>query len=600
MSTAIAPERRNDAGAAAARSARARRVWKGLSTFQRVILGAFLVILVLAVFGPMLAPFPTMLADPMQRLAAPGAKHLFGTDENGIDVLSRLLAAPRTDVTIALVATALSVAIGATLGVFAGYFEGSTRRWLHWGSEVGLRLLDILQAFPVFILAMVLVAIRGTGPMNVLFAVAFVNFPVFLRLVRSEVLSLRERPFAEAALAIGNSDLGLCFRHLLPNAWPVVIVQVSVTVGFAILLTAGLSFVGAGVSPPTPELGSMIASGAKFMILGQWWVVMFPGLMLGFIVFTFAMMGEILGRFLEPCRASEPPRTGLAAAVCPRPQTVEPTAAQPNEVLSVSGLVVVPVRGGGLPVLDGIDLHVAQGEILGIVGPPGAGKSVLVRSIMGLLGDKLRRAEGRIAFRGEELTRLDARALRQILGRDIVPLLPNAKGQLNPLVRIGELMVAHIRAHSPCSRRVARKRAAEMLGSIGLTDPERRLRAYPHELSGGMAQRVCIAISLIHRPALIVADEPTSGLDVTVQRQVLDLMIGLCKDTGAAQILATRDLGIVAQYCRRVAVLHEGRIVETGPVEQVLVTPAHPATRALVEAARLQAVPPPVLAEATP
>jgi ABC-type dipeptide/oligopeptide/nickel transport system ATPase component len=139
-----------------------------------------------------------------------------------------------------------------------------------------------------------------------------------------------------------------------------------------------------------------------------------------------------------------------------------------------------------------------------------------------------------------------------------------------------------------------------MLGSIGLTDPERRLRAYPHELSGGMAQRVCIAIALIHRPALIVADEPTSGLDVTVQRQVLDLMIGLCKDTGAAQILATRDLGIVAQYCRRVAVLHEGRIVETGPVEQVLVTPVHPATRALVEAARLQAVPPPVLAEATP
>ena len=598
MSRALAPETRIDAGAASSRSARARRIWQGLSTFHRVILGAFLFILVLAVFGPMLAPFPTMLADPMQRLAAPGAKHLFGTDENGIDVLSRLLAAPRTDVTIALVATALSVAIGATLGVFAGYFEGGTRRWLHWGSEVGLRFLDILQAFPVFILAMVLVAIRGTGPMNVLFAVAFVNFPVFLRLVRSEVLSLRERPFAEAALAIGNSDLGLCFRHLLPNAWPVVLVQVSVTVGFAILLTAGLSFVGAGVSPPTPELGSMIASGAKFMILGQWWVVMFPGLMLGFIVFTFAMMGEILGRLLEPGR-SPAPDTGPRAAVHPKPQAAEPAAAPPNEVLSVSGLVVVPARGEGNPVLDHIDLHVAQGEILGIVGPPGAGKSVLVRSIMGLLGDQLRRAEGRIAFRGEELTRLDARALREILGRDLVPLLANAKGQLNPLVRIGELMVAHIRAHSPCSRRVARQRAAAMLGSIGLTDPERRLRAYPHELSGGMAQRVCIAIALIHRPALIVADEPTAALDVTVQRQVLDLMIGLCKETGAAQILATRDLGIVAQYCRRVAVLHEGRIVETGPVDQVLVTPSHPATRALVEAARLQTVPT-VLAEATP
>lgn len=599
MSRTITPETRIDAGAAAARSAHAHRVWRRLSTFQRVILGAFLVILFLAAFGPMLAPFPTMLADPMQRLSPPGAKHLFGTDENGIDVLSRLLAAPRTDVTIALVATALSVAIGAALGVFAGYFEGGTRRWLHWAAEIGLRFLDILQAFPVFILAMVLVAIRGTGPMNVLFAVAFVNFPVFLRLVRSEVLSLRERPFAEAALAIGNSDLGVCFRHLLPNAWPIVLVQVSVTVGFAILLTAGLSFVGAGVSPPTPELGSMIASGAKFMILGQWWVVMFPGLMLGFIVFTFAMMGEILGRFLEPGHSPTPSRAAPPAPARQPARGAGPAAVPPNEVLSVSGLVVVPARGEGRAVLDGIDLHVAPGEILGVVGPPGAGKSVLVRCIMGLLGDKLRRADGRIVFRGRELTRLDPRALREIRGRDIVPLLANAKVQLNPLVRIGDLMVAHIRAHASCSHRVARQRAADMLGSIGLNDPARRLRAYPHELSGGMAQRVCIAIALIHRPALIVADEPTSGLDVTVQRQVLDLMIGLCEETGAAQILATRDLGIVAQYCRRVAVLHEGRIVETGPVEQVLVAPSHPATRALVEAARLRSVPT-ALAEATP
>ncbi len=582
---------------------RARQVWAGLSTFQRIIVGAFVVILCLAAFGPMLAPLSTVIADPSQRLAPPGAKHLFGTDENGIDVFSRLLAAPRTDVTIALVATALSVAIGAGLGVFAGYFEGSSRRWLHWASEIGLRFLDILQAFPVFILAMVLVAVRGTGPMNVLFAVAFVNFPVFLRLVRSEVLSLRERPFAEAARAIGNSDLGVCFRHLLPNAWPNVLVQVSVTVGFAILLTAGLSFVGAGVSPPTPELGSMIASGAKFMILGQWWVVMFPGLMLGFIVFTFAMMGEIMGRFLEPGHSPAPSSAAPTALARQQPRAIEAnpieTRVPPDEVLSVSGLVVLPARGERRPVLDGIDLHIGPGEILGVVGPPGAGKSVLVRSIMGLLGDNLRRAEGRIVFRGKDLTMLDARALREIRGRDIVPLLANAKVQLNPLVRIGDLMVAHIRAHSSCSHHVARQRAAAMLGSIGLTDPERRLHAYPHELSGGMAQRVCIAISLIHRPVLIVADEPTSGLDVTVQRQVLDLMIGLCEETGAAQILATRDLGIVAQYCRRVAVLHEGRIVETGPVEQVLVAPLHPATRALVAAARLQNVPT-ALAEATP
>jgi len=565
----------------------AARAWAGLGAFDRAIVAGFGFILVLTAFGPWLAPYPTMLADPARRLLPPSAAHWFGTDENGIDVFSRLIAAPRTDVSIALIATALSVAVGATLGVFAGYFEGVDRRLLRWTSEGGLRLLDVLQAFPVFILAMVLVAIRGTGPINVLLAIAFVNFPVFLRLVRSEVLSLRERPFAEAAAAIGNSDLGLCFKHLLPNAWPTVLVQVSVTVGFAVLLTAGLSFVGAGVSPPTPELGAMIASGAKFMILGQWWVVIFPGLALGLIVFTFAMMGEIVGRLLEPGRPPAPARSARPIAEAARP-SAEVRPAVEDAVLGVRSLVVRARDGDAArPLLAGVDLDLAPGEILGVVGPPGAGKSVLVRAIVGLLGEGLRRADGAILFRGADLARLDENALRAIRGRDVVPLLANAKAQLNPLVRIGDLMVAHIRAHARCSRKAARARAAEMLRVIGITDPERRLSAYPHELSGGMAQRVCLAIALVHRPALIVADEPTAGLDVTVQRQVLDLMIELCQRSGSAQVLATRDLGIVAQYCRRVAVLHEGRIVETGPVEQVLLAPRHVATRMLVRAAGL-------------
>ena len=581
------------------RRAGAVRAWSGLGASDRLILAAFAFILFLTVFGPWLVPHPTTMADPAQRLLPPSAVHPFGTDENGIDVFSRLIAAPRTDVTIALVATALSVAIGATLGVFAGYFEGSDRRALRWTSEGGLRLLDILQAFPVFILAMVLVAIRGTGPMNVLFAVAFVNFPVFLRLVRSEVLSLRERPFAEAASAIGNSDLGLCFKHLLPNAWPTVLVQVSVTIGFAVLLTAGLSFVGAGVSPPTPELGAMIASGAKFMILGQWWVVIFPGLTLGIVVFTFAMMGEIVGRLMEPGRPPAPARAAPAPLARPRqPGRIIGASAPGAAILVVRGLSVESCDAGSVqPLLAGVDLDLAPGEILGVVGPPGAGKSVLVRAIVGLLGDQLRRVDGSILFRGTDLTRLDDHALRSIRGRDVVPLLPNARGQLNPLVRIGDLMTAHIRVHAPCSRKAARARAASMLGMIGITDPERRLDAYPHELSGGMAQRVCLAIALVHRPALIVADEPTAGLDVTVQRQVLDRMVELCQQSGAAQILATRDLGIVAQYCRRVAVLRQGRVVETGPVEQVLLAPRHSATRELVMAATA-GLPAAMLAEA--
>jgi peptide/nickel transport system permease protein len=584
--------RRQHSSASAARHSAHRSViglWSRLNRFDRAFLVVFVLVLIIAAIGPFVAPYPPTFADPLQRLVAPNGAHPFGTDENGIDVLSRLIAAPRTDVLIAVIATTLSVAIGAPLGVVAGYFEGADRRATRWISEGTLRLLDVIQAFPVFILAMVLVAIRGTGPVNVVFAVAFVNFPVFLRLVRSEMLSRREHLYAEAAVAVGNSELGVGFKHLLPNAWPTVLVQVSVTTGFAVLLTAGLSFVGAGVSPPTPELGAMIASGAKFMIIGQWWVAMFPGLLLGLIVFTFAAMGDIVGKLMEPGQRAIPSRRLLSNdRIAPAAQAEAAAPCPRDAVLSVRGLAIE--ASGRLPILDGVSFDLMPGEILGVVGLPGSGKSVLVRAIVRLLGHGLQLRAGHVFFRGKDLAELDEKTLRAIRGYEILPLLPNAKSQLNPLVRVGDLMVAHIRAHCRCSRREAHARAARMLGAIGIGDAEHWLAAYPHELSGGMAQRVCLAIALVHRPPLIIADEPTAGLDVTVQRQVLDLMIELCHQSGAAQVLATRELGIVAHYCNRVAVLHEGLIVEMGSVRDVLLAPRHAVTRRLIAAADLRAV----------
>jgi peptide/nickel transport system permease protein len=278
-----------------------------LSPLEIFALVVFVVILLLAAIGPIIAPYPTQTANTALRLLSPSGAHWFGTDENGMDIFSRILAAPRTDVLIALIATAISVGVGAPLGVLAGYFEGSRSRKASVMGETILRLLDVLQAFPVFIFAMVLLAIRGANTVNIIAAVAFVNMPVFVRLVRSEMLSLRERPFAEAARAVGNSDLRIGFKHLLPNALPPIVVQISVTVGFAILLTAGLSFVGAGIAPPTPELGSMISTGAKFLVTGQWWPSLFPGIALGVIVFTFGVVGETLGRLLQPGGLAERP-----------------------------------------------------------------------------------------------------------------------------------------------------------------------------------------------------------------------------------------------------------------------------------------------------
>jgi peptide/nickel transport system permease protein len=259
-------------------------------------------------------------------------------------------------------------------------------------------------------------------------------------------------------------------------------------------------------------------------------------------------------------------------------------AADPSALLAIEDLRLCRASSPDQVLLDGITLDLPPGKILGVVGAAGAGKSLLLRTVLGLPPDGTSVERGRVLFEGRDLLKLERRELRRLRGATIAPILPNAKAQLNPLVRIGDLMVAHVRAHAACSRREAMARAAEMLSAVGLTDAERRLASYPHELSGGMAQRVCIALALLHRPRLIIADEPTAGLDVTVQRQVLDLMVGLSRERGVTQVIATRDLGIVAHYCDRVAVLENGVVVETGPVRDVLLAPQHAATRALIAA----------------
>ncbi len=244
------------------------------------------------VFGPMLAPYPPAAANAGAQLLPPSAAHWFGTDDVGMDVFSRVIASPRIDLTIALSATLLALVIGTAVGGIAGYFRT-------WWSELIMRISDLVQSFPVFILAMALVIVTGQEIWNVIFVVALVNTPIYVRLVRAEVLSLRERTFAEAAVTLGVSGFNIVRRHMIPNALGPVISQASITAGFAMLLTAGLSFVGAGVRVPTPEWGSMISVGASSIVTGQWWPSMFPGIALSLSVFGFAMLGDGLSRLLS-------------------------------------------------------------------------------------------------------------------------------------------------------------------------------------------------------------------------------------------------------------------------------------------------------------
>ncbi|MEM6387775.1 MAG: ABC transporter permease [Pseudomonadota bacterium] len=246
-----------------------------------------------AFFGPSLVPYDPLATNAARALEPPSWDHWFGTDNLGRDVFSRVIVATRLDLTISVAAVALSFVIGSILGGVAGYWGG-------WLDAVLNRFLDTIMAFPLFVLAMGVVAALGNTVENIIYATAIINIPFYARLVRAEVNIRRNAGFAQAAKLAGNSDLRVLAVHIFPNALPPMMVQVSLNLGWAILNAAGLSFIGLGVRPPTPEWGIMVAEGANFIVSGEWWLAVFPGLWLMLAVFTFNLLGDGLRDIVDP------------------------------------------------------------------------------------------------------------------------------------------------------------------------------------------------------------------------------------------------------------------------------------------------------------
>jgi peptide/nickel transport system permease protein len=279
-------------------------------------------VLVIALAAPLLAPHSPVDADAGAYLLPPSLAHPMGTDTSGLDIFSRVLYAPRVDLAIALFSTALAALTGSCLGAVFGLWDGrpGVRRFI---AALGLRVADIIQAFPLFALALVLVAVLGQGVQSIVLAIAIVNVPVYLRLLRAQTLTIRTQPYFEAARIAGASDFYGITRHVLPNALPLVLAQCAVGIGSAILLTAGLSFIGAGIRAPTPEWGSMIASGFQNVVTGQWWPSLFPGAALAATIFGFAAVGASIEAWCNPYERTRPSRRAwrqFAAARALTPQ----------------------------------------------------------------------------------------------------------------------------------------------------------------------------------------------------------------------------------------------------------------------------------------
>ncbi len=534
-----------------------------------------LVIIALAVLAPVLTPYgyedqSSLLND------GPSGDHWLGTDDLGRDLLTRVLFGARTSLLVSAGIVALAVAIALPLALLAGVRGGRT-------DAVIMRLTDAMFAFPPLVLALTIVALRGRSLPNLVVAIGIVFVPSLVRLIRGQVLAVREETYVEAARSVGTGSGRIALRHVLPNVASPLIIQVSVSLGFALLAEAGLSFLGLGPPPPIPTWGGMMDRSYD-IVLSEPWQIFVPGVAITLTVLAYNLIGDGLRDALG--------RTGPVPAR-PAKAALADVETAGDALVEVRDLGVEFARGDDwVRVVDGVDLSLPAGRTLALVGESGCGKTVTALALMGLLPRRTGRvAEGSIRFDGRELVDLPPGALRAIRGREMAMIFQEPDTSLNPAFTVGDQIAEMVRIHRGAGRRAAMLAAIEALERVEIPDPAARARNYPHELSGGMRQRAMIAMALACGPRVLLADEPTTALDVTIQAQILDLLTSLRDEMGMAMIFVTHDLGVVAAIADDVAVMYAGEIVELASVEELFARPRHPYTEALIRSLPQAAAP---------
>jgi len=545
---------------------------------NRLALGGLIVmglVVLLAILTPILPLKPPNVTDTGNRFLPPFSEGaLLGTDHLGRDLLSRLMWGTRLSLAVGFAAAVVAATIGAAIGIIAGYYGGST-------DNVIMRGVDMLMAFPYILLALAIVAALGPGLMNALIAVAAVNIPFFARNIRGITVGIANKEFVEAARLSGMSDARIILTEILPNVIPVIVIAMSTTVGWMILETAGLSFLGLGSQPPVADLGSMLGEARSALITNPHTSIV-PGLMILVIVMAINLLGDGIRDALDPRLKSGALNRPLPATLVAKDRA--PAAASDTGILTLDDLQTqFHVKDRVYRAVGGVSLSVQPGECLGIIGESGSGKSVTALSVMGLVASPPGLiTNGSVHYKGEDLVGASYPALRTLRGREVAYIFQDPLATLHPLYRVGDQLIEAMSVHRPVGKAEGRKRAIELLEAVRIPNAASRINDYPHEMSGGMRQRIGIAMALANDPEVIIADEPTTALDVTVQAQILSLLDDLRRDRGLAIIFITHDFGVVGQLCDRVAVMYAGRIVEEGPTRDILDTPRHPYTARLM------------------
>jgi peptide/nickel transport system permease protein len=565
--------------APAATAPRKRRSnWQLLMANRLAAAGLFIFgfVVILALLAPVLPiPNPDVTDQPNRLLPPLSEGHLLGTDHLGRDILSRLLWGTQVSLLVGISATALAALFGSLIGLVAGYTRGAT-------DSILMRFVDMLMAFPYILLAIAIVAALGPGLLNALYAIALVNIPFFARNIRGVTVSIRNREFVDAARLSGKSHAAILFTEVLPNVLPVIVITMSTTVGWMILETAGLSFLGLGAQPPTSDLGSMLGQ-ARAQLFTAPHASIIPGIMIFVLVMSINLLGDGIRDVLDP---------RLRSGALDRPMAVTKIAraATPPATLANAPALVVDNLSTGFdtgdtitPAVRDISFRLDKGECLGLIGESGSGKSVTALSLMGLVASPPGViTNGAVYIEGKDVLSLKAQELIGMRGARVTYVFQDPLTTLHPLFVVGDQIAESILAHKPIGKAAARARAVELMETVGIRDAATRVNAYPHELSGGQRQRIGIAMALANDPDIIIADEPTTALDVTVQARILELLQDLRRERGLALLLITHDFGVVAQICDRVAVMKNGEIVEQGDAQAVLKNPQHNYTKRLI------------------
>lgn len=501
----------------------------------------------------------------------PSGSYWLGTDDVGHDIFAQLVYGARISLTIGVLAALLALVLGLAVALASGYLRGRVELLL-------MRLVDLVLALPFFVVVIVLAAFFGRGLWTTVIVIGALIWARPARVLRSQVIKAREFQHVAAAQAMGASPWRVITRHILPRVAPLAVSQFVRAANISVLIESSLAFLGLG-NPNEVSWGSMLffANSRSAFLTNSWarWILP-PGLALTAAVVGFAFVGYAIEEWADPRLTRQPSRIGQA-----RQAEVRPAAAQsPGTALEVRALTV-EYRGpqGVVRAVDDVSFAVQPAEIVGLVGESGSGKSTTAMALLRLIRLPGRVVAGDIMLNGRNLRTLTAAEITAARGREIALIPQSSMNSLNPSYTIRR-QVAEAAALLPRPPQAAAVQAARMLELVGI--PARRHGAYPHELSGGMRQRVVIAMALANEPSVIVADEPVTGLDVITQASIVQLIEDMRRKFDFGLLLISHDMVLVASIAHQLVVMRDGRIIEQGPAGAVVDRPGHRYTRSLL------------------